>query len=108
MAPVRCTEVRGRGDYDRSVFNRHVSTFRYRLTRFACIGPTTIHDRFDASTRDKVKIVDLVNGGSDVRDAIILSVVLLSPTSREDFLFCKTRLVSLRALDFKCFCSPEE
>lgn len=107
MAAARRMEVRGRRDYDRSVFNRHVSMFRYRLTSFACIGPTTVHDRFDASTRKKVKIVDLVNGRSDIRDAIILSVVLF-PTSREDFLFCKTLLVSLRAFDFKCFRSPKE
>lgn len=107
MAAARCMEVRGRRDYDRSVFNRHASTFRYRLTRFACIGPTTIHGRFDASTRDEVKIVDLVNGRSDTRDAIILSVVLF-PASGEDFLFCKTSLVSLRALDFKRFCSSKE
>lgn len=107
MAPAGCTEARGRRDYDRSVFNRHVSTFRYRLTRFACIAPTTIHDRFDASTRDKVKMDDPVNGRRDIRDAIILSVVVF-PTTREDFLFCKTWLVSLRALDFKWFCSSKE
>lgn len=107
MAPAGHMVARGRRDYNRLVFNRHVSTFRYRLTRFACIAPTTIHDRFDASTRDKVKIDDLVNGRRDIRDAIILSVAVF-PTTREDFLFCKTSLVSLRALDFKCFCSSKE
>lgn len=66
-----------------------------------------MHDRFDASTRDKVKIADLVNGRRDIRDAMILSVVLF-PTSRENFLFCETLLVFLRALDFKRFCSSKE
>lgn len=97
MAPARCMEARARRNYE----------FRYRLTRFARIGPTAIRDRFDASTRDKAKIVDLVNERRDARGAIILSVVLF-PTSREDFSLRETLLVSLRALDFKRFRSSNE
>ncbi|OAD53688.1 hypothetical protein WN48_09595 [Eufriesea mexicana] len=60
MATAWCIEARSRRDYDRSVFNQHVSTFRYYLTRFACIAPTTIHDRFNASMEDNVEMADQI------------------------------------------------